>query len=278
MAILIAESGGSRTDWALLNEPNDVFRFHTIGMNPNFTPPSLLPHIIDIVASKVDVKSVSQLFFYGSGVTSEQNQTLISDLFTSKGLPNHIIKSDLDASAISLFGVDKAIVCILGTGSNAGVFDGHHFMKKAPSLGYLMGDYGSGFQIGKTLIWDFFYKKIPNELGDFIRLNHDQNQDLIAKIYRQEQPNRYIATFAKILSDFRNLEYTSEMVSKCLAQFIELQLTTLSDKFPDYPIGFTGSIAFEFQDLLEKELKKRSLSAKKVIKQPMDSLIEFHSK
>jgi N-acetylglucosamine kinase-like BadF-type ATPase len=277
MAILIAESGGSRTDWASIEASGETYRFHTIGMNPNFVSFDVIPHVIEIVKSKLGDRHTEQLFFYGSGVSSEQNRSRLSDILSDKGLPDHIIKSDLDASAEALFGNEPAIVCILGTGSNAGIFDGDHISKLAPSLGYLMGDYGSGFQIGKHMIRDYYYKKLPAELADYIRLNYDHNRDMISLIYKQDQPNRFIASFSSILDDFREEEYTAKLVKSCIKDFVELQLLPLVQKKPDYPIGFTGSIGYEFQPLLEEVLSNYKLKAANVIKQPIDALIEFHS-
>ncbi len=276
MAILIAESGGSRTDWAYIDASGEIYRFHTIGMNPNFISFDVIPHVIEIVKSKLGGRHVDQLFFYGSGVASVQNRSQLSDILSDKGLPNHIIKSDLDASAEALFGNQPAIVCILGTGSNAGIFDGNHICSIAPSLGYLMGDQGSGFHIGKIMIQDYYYKRLTAELADHIRLNYDHNQDMISLIYKQDQPNRFIASFATILDGFKELDYTIDLVSKCMDEFVVQQLLPLVKKEPDFAIGFTGSIGYQFRPQLDKVLSQHGLKASNVIKQPIDALIEFH--
>ena len=50
----------------------------------------------------------------------------------------------------------------------------------------------------------------------------------------------------------------------------------LYDGWDKLPVGFNGSIAYYFRPQLEKALKAEGMTLGRIIKAPMDGLIEFH--
>ena len=87
---------------------------------------------------------------------------------------NIIVNHDMLGAVRALCGTEPGIACILGTGSNAVYFDGKKLIKNRESLGFILGDEGSGANIGKKMLTDFLYNRVPTALKEYIRdeLNH----------------------------------------------------------------------------------------------------------
>jgi glucosamine kinase len=150
--ILIADSGSTKTDWRLVNETKQVQSFQTIGFNPYYI--SEQPMLDELAKSTlVEIKdNVTQVFFYGAGCSSvaksgEIKQTL--GKFFNRAIVE--VNHDLLAAARALCGNQAGLVAILGTGSNTCFFDGTTIVKNVSSLGFFLGDEGSGAPFRKNL-------------------------------------------------------------------------------------------------------------------------------
>ena len=75
--------------------------------------------------------------------------------------------------------------------------------KNVPSLGYILGDEGSGAYFGKQLLKDFLYLNLPPEIDDFLKNERFIKKDIILKkLYSEPNPNRYLASFGPVLIHF----------------------------------------------------------------------------
>ena len=68
------------------------------------------------------------------------------------GVNNAEICSDSMGAARALWNEDEGAVGILGTGSAGFWYDGTSISSRIPSLGYQLGNEGSGFHLGKNLV------------------------------------------------------------------------------------------------------------------------------
>jgi len=78
---------------------------------------------------------------------------------------------------------EKAIVCILGTGSNCSYFDGIVLHQKVQSLGYIAMDDCSGNQFGRQLIRGYFFNKMPSDLAAIFEERYNLDADFIKTIF-----------------------------------------------------------------------------------------------
>jgi len=193
--ILIADSGSTKTDWSCIKSDNKVDQLTTIGLNPNFTKEETIFRIIESLPYHSN--AIKEIHFYGSGCGTKQNVQTLQDAFLYK-FPNAIseVSTDLKGAARACLGNEKGIIAILGTGSNSGVYDGKTIIKSNPSLGHFMGDYGGGIDIGKQIIRDYFYHKMPVKIRAEIQLTRDQ---LIQKLYHTPGANTFIASHTGLI-------------------------------------------------------------------------------
>ena len=96
----------------------------------------------------------------------------------------------------------------MGTGSNCCFFDGTKVIQKSPSLGYLLGDEGSGNAIGRTLLKDFYLDKMPESFQNKFIENFETDLDkVLGELYSDSYLNKYLAAFAKFAFDNLNQIY-----------------------------------------------------------------------
>ena len=280
--ILIVDSGSTKTDWIALDKNgNELFSTQTLGLNPQMLSNEILNERIknnyDIYKNR---NLVNKLFFYGAGCGVESTQNRILKVFKSIFTKSEFdIKEDTYAAVYSV--VEKgvpSIVNIIGTGSNCSYYDGNNVIQKVQSLGYVLMDYASGNYYGKYLIRAYYFNKMPKILRDEFAEKFDLSPNTIKnKLYREENPNTYLATFARFLIENKSDEYFKEIIYKGLERFIDYQILQYDD-FSTVDIHYVGSIAFYLKDEITRVGKKYNLNTGKFIKRPIDGLVEYHKR
>ena len=280
--ILVVDSGSTKTDWIALDaNGKEIFSTQTLGLNPQMLSNEILNERIknnfDIYKNR---NLVSKLFFYGAGCGVDSTQNRILKIFKSIFQNSDFdIKEDTYAAVFSA--VDKgvpSIVNIIGTGSNCSYYDGENVIQKVQSLGYVLMDYASGNYYGKYLIRAYYFNKRPEYLREEFAKSYDLTPNTIKnKLYREENPNTYLASFARFLIDNKSNEYFKEIIFKGLERFIDYQILQY-DNFSNVDIHYVGSIAFYLREEITKIGKKYNLKTGKFIQRPITGLVDYHKR
>lgn len=277
---LIVDSGSTKTDWFAIDEKGSVlFSTQTLGLNPQVVSSAILTErIINNYDLFQNRNKVSKLFFYGAGCgiksTTERIKRVFEEIFVNS-LFN--IKEDTYAAvyASAVIGV-PSIVCILGTGSNCSYFDGKDVHQYITSLGYILMDEASGNFYGKQLIRGYYFNEMPKNLAKLFEKEFDLSANTVKEnLYRKENPNTYLARFAKFMIAHKNDPYLQEMIHEGLRRFIRHQLFQF-DNAKDVPIHFVGSISYFLQDEVNFILKEFGLTMGNIVKRPIDKLVKYH--
>lgn len=278
---LIIDSGSTKMDWIFLDGKTVVKRFSTEGFNPNYSDIQDFENILSSVetchgASLHD--KIQSIHYYGTGCGNEKNCQLINEVFQLHFPKAEItVTHDLMAACHALLGHEKGIACILGTGSNACVYDGENITERAVSLGYLVGDEGSGIHIGREVVRTYFYGFMPEELRQqFDETYHLELKDFIQQLYHNEQSSRYLATFAKFAGEHQKEPFMNELIKCCFDEFIEAFILRFED-CKSMKISFIGSVAFHFQDTLKECMKNHDLTMGEVMMSPAAGLVRYYS-
>lgn len=277
--ILIADGGSTKADWiAIDKQKNEVFRARTLGLNPAVVPQDELSNRITNMFQLINIKDeVTEIHFYGAGCGTPKPVAILKEVMQAIFINAKIfIAEDTLAAVYAASGTKPALVCILGTGSNSCYFDGKNMEMKTPSLGYTLMDEASGNYFGKLLIRDFYYEKMPKRIAEKFAEQFNVDADFIKyNLYRQPNPNMYLATFAKFMFEFKEDKYIKKIIKKGFQEFFRYRVLPYG-KTAETPIYFIGSIAFYFRDILEKIAKKNNLKVTDVIQRPIDNLLAFH--
>ena len=220
-----------------------------------------------------------EIHYYGSGCSTRTNCDLISSALKAL-FPNAkmFINHDLYGSAVALLKDKPGIACILGTGSNSCLWDGHKIVKNVPSVGYLLGDEGSGTYIGMKILKGILEEKAPTEIIKKFHEREKTNLEIILKkLYNNKEPNRYISTISKFAGENINDIWVKETVERAFTDFIDNHIS-FYENYQNIEVSFTGSVAHSFKNELFNACEKRSVKTGVVLKDPIFGLIDFHTK
>lgn len=278
--ILIVDSGATKSDWIALNEKGErLFLTQTLGLSPEvLTRPVIEDRLANNFELSQNSKKVTHLFFYGAGCGTERMQKFLKEIFNSF-FPNAVaeVKEDTFAAVYATTKIgDQSIVCILGTGSNCSYYDGVGLHQKVTSLGYIPMDDGSGNFFGRKLIRDYYFHKMPKDLAEKFASEYDLEADVIKEnLYKQPNPNTYLATFARFIVENKAHPYCKGVIDKGFQQFINNYIMQF-ELATKVPVSFVGSIAFYLKEELVKVLERNDIVVGTILQKPIDGLVEFH--
>lgn len=279
--IVVADSGSTKCDWILTDKSGNLIMSQTTdGINPvMFNLPEIKRRIVKANKILKYANQITQVYFYSAGCGLASNQELLrSALENYYSMATVEVESDLVA-AVRATGGAPSIVCILGTGSNSCYFDGKIIHQRFDSLGYSVMDEASGSYFGKMLLRDYFYKKMPVKLALRFEEYYEVNPEkILLNLYKKPMPAQYLASYAKFIFDIDNKDsYISHILKNGFEDLIDFQLQIWKD-YQHLPIHFIGSIAFFAEDILKESLSSRNFLIGKIIKNPIDKLLEYHVK
>src|SRR5690606_1806831 len=261
--ILIADSGSTKADFvALDNQGNNLFTTETLGLNPEvLTKEDVIGRLDQRFDIQYNKDKVEKLFFYGAGCGTDRMKNHFKEIF-QEYFPNAevSVKEDTYAAAYATNPTnEKAIICILGTGSNCSYFHGKELIQKVQSLGYIAMDDASGNHFGKELIRHYYFNKMPKHLAEKFEQEYDLDADSVKEnFYKKPNPNAYLASFAKFLITHKKEPICQKIIFNELDLFVENYIEQFED-YKEVPVHFVGSIAFYLKDELKKALESHDI-------------------
>lgn len=276
--ILIADSGGSKTDWRLVQNDGSIGQASAPGFNPYYQPiDDLKKNVQEILLPKI-TDSVDKIYFYGAGVSSAKNQDTIRTAFL-EFFPGAEVEIgwDLLAAARALCGHEAGIACIMGTGSNSCLYDGNKIVDNVANLGWILADEGSGANIGKKFLVDYLRKKMPETLAKHFHGRFPfTREEFLEKVYQQEKPSAFLASFAKFIFQHLKEPYCYDLIYNSFAEFYENNVMKYRN-YEKLKVHFTGSIAFYFSDILRQVANDKGITVKNILEGPIAGLTLFHT-
>lgn len=277
--ILIAESGSTKCDWVLLDKQGrEIERWNTMGFNPYFHSAKKVAEVLSGTEGlRVWADKVQQTWFYGAGCSSDPLKAIIKAGLDAVFIhaQNHV-DHDLNAAAYALYQGEPLVACILGTGSNSCYFDGTTVHEEVPALAYILGDEGSASFIGKRLVADFLYRRLPPHLYKDFERNYKLNkEEVVKRVYNMPHANVYLASFGPFAGKHKEDPYIREVVREGIRKFIDIHVLCFQEA-PNVPVSFVGSVAKAFEDVLIEELDRVNLRFGRVLAKPVNNLVEYH--
>ena len=277
--ILIADSGSTKTDWILKHSSGKLLQFKSAGLNPFYQTENEVTLVLEKEVLPHLSFSVDQIYFYGAGCADEVTSRPITNALVSGTPTAEIVEvaSDMLGAARGLCGKEPGLACILGTGANNAFYDGEKIVRSVGSLGFWLGDEGSGSYLGKTLVIHFLQNELPKDLHEqFAGVYPTINRlSVLENAYKKPFPNRYFAAFSGFIFTHLTHSFIHNLVSQAFDLFIQ-KYVLKHENAEKYPVHFTGSIAYYYQDILRECLKSKDLTAGKILKSPLEGLLEYH--
>jgi N-acetylglucosamine kinase-like BadF-type ATPase len=278
---LLVDSGSTKADWIAIDDDGKVlFTTQSLGLNPEVLDEK---QIIERLEDKFDISQnktkADQLFFYGAGCGTDRMKDFLTKVFKKYFINAKVaVFEDTYAAVYATTAKnDKAIVCILGTGSNCSYFDGKTLHQKVQSLGYIAMDDCSGNRFGRHLLRGYYFNKMPKDLAHEFETEFNVEPDFIKhNLYKEPNPNAYLAKFAKFLIKHKDTDFCKQYIAFEMENFVENYIKQY-DNYTEVPVNFIGSIAFYLKDELKEVLSKHHIKLGNVLRRPIDGLIAYHS-
>lgn len=286
MITLIVDSGSTKTSWcfAFLPDTSSADGARTVtteGLNPAVMSAEeveekiakALNHCLQSLS--ISAADVENVFFYGAGcisgragVVSESIQSILVDA-------RIYVADDLLGAARALCGHKAGIACILGTGSNSCLYDGENIVAHTPALGYVLGDEGSGAVLGRKFLNAVLKQTLPENIRKrFLQESGLDMAEVINRVYRSPAPNRFLASMSKYIHGYLDEKEVRDIVIDNFEDFIRNNILAYGDKFRT--INVVGSIAYHYKEQLTEAASRNGFQIGKIIKNPIEGLIEYH--
>lgn len=278
--IVIADGGSTKTNWCLINEAGRKIHFNTEGYNPYFAKQDYIENSLrTTLPDTLDPSKLEEVYYYGAGCSTDANKKIVADAMQKVFVNAKInVDHDLLASCRALLGDEPGFAAILGTGTNTCLYDGKGITLNIDSLGYFLGDEGSGSNIGKRLLADYMKGFMPKGLSEsFFNIYGLSNEDIFDNIYNKPLPNRFCASFSKFLYDFKTVytEYAEDVIDTAFTAFFE-KLVIHYPNYNKHLLNVVGSVGYSFRDRLSVVADKYEMGVGKIIRSPIDDLVEYH--
>ena len=274
--ILIADSGSTKTDWALQSASGALERFHTQGINPFHQDRAVIAGILrQELLPQLNPEKVSRVCFYGSGVRPELEPVMTSLLQETFPQVEQVeAHSDLLGAAHALCGHNYGIASILGTGANSCLYDGRHIISNTPALGYILGDEGSGGVLGKLFLHELYKGVLSEKIHSEFEQEYGLTMaDVIQRVYREPMPNRFLASLAPFIHRHLSDEAVRQIVIRNFRDFFRYNIRPYG--LSDIPVSFVGSIAFHFRGQLAEAAQAEGFRLGKILQSPIEGLVDY---
>lgn len=274
--IIVADSGSTKAEWIF-----NSMSVTTKGINP---VRDTKEEILDILNTELMPKlytettegreEVTEIHFYGAGCIEPFSTSVSESLEQLFPQAQINVYSDLLGAARALCGKEEGIACILGTGSNSCLCKDGEIIKNISPLGYILGDEGSGAVLGRTLISEM----LKGNLQDLWITFHEEYRlsvaDIINKVYRQPQANKFLASLVPFIKEQKHHPYVKKMVVDEFTRF--LQRNVMQYDRTDLPVNFVGGVANNFTEEIGDACKACGLKLGQIIARPAEEMYKYH--
>jgi N-acetylglucosamine kinase-like BadF-type ATPase len=276
---LIADSGSTKAEWHLVNGKKST-SFFTQGISPYFLNSAQITELVntELVPSLGKIK-IDEVFYYGTGCKSRENNKLVTSALKAVFIGAAVsVDHDLMGAARAVCQHEKGVACILGTGSNSCYYNGKKIVKNSPGLGYVLGDEGSGAYLGRKVLQYYLYNTFDEELRARFDARYVTNaSEILDHVYKKSLPNRYLASFTHFLAENRGHYMIENIIEDGINDFFFHHICKYRESWT-MPVHFVGGVAWVFKDVIMELCNNYEFTLGKIMRQPMDGLVEYHRK
>lgn len=274
---LIAEAGATKIQWAIINS-SEIFKFATSGFNPNVADRNYLRQLLlSGFPQEFNPDEITEIIYYGAGCSSVKNKAEVNRALSNFFIHSEsiIISSDLEAVGRAVFANGQGLVGILGTGSSFGYYSNYEILFQAPSLGYLLGDEGSGAYIGKVFLNKLMGKHFSTDLEQqiFSQINKNSEQ-IMQELYKSKVANAYLASFLPVVNKFIDYPDVYLIIEQAFQAYVDFTIQPMQQSYPNEKIGIVGGVASHFSDVLKIVFSNNSLPTPEIIERPFELILQ----
>lgn len=273
--IAVVDGGATKADWQIVANKESVKSFKTGGLSPFFlSKEAIEQEIVAAFPAEIEKSKIDSIYFFGSGCSSPERIAIVEQSLQAvfKKADIHV-SNDMHGAALALYGKSSGIAAILGTGMNSCYWNGTSIELNPPSLGYILGDEGSGAHLGTTLIKAYLNKELPHDVYQLFAMEYPNlsRTMILDAVYRQPRPNAYLAQYAEFFGKHKEHPFVLNMITASFDLFFQKQISKHYTQTPRR-MRCIGSVAYYLQNELRDVAMKHSVTLDLVLKAPIDNL------
>jgi len=277
--IAVIYSGSRLADWRLAEKGKVVAGFKTMGINPHHSDAADIELLLNKNNTLINyAERIKRIYFFGAGASSAENEEIVSKAFNSFFRFGKVfVGHDLKAAALATCGDHEGLVGIVGSGSNAAYYDGKKIASNNFGLGYILADEGSANWLGRNLLQDYITQAMPQNL--LIKFAEKYPLDIkmiMERVYRHSNPILFLSSFSDFVFENREDLYMKQLIMKGFNLLFEKYFIPLSKKHKPSNVNFTGSVAFDYQELLVQVAKSHNFEVGTIIREPIHNLLNYY--
>ncbi len=274
---IIAESSTTRTEWTLVDGKEIMEHAFTKGLNPFFQSRREISHTVRLELPEAFFRRRwNHVYFYGAGCANKEKCKIMESSLVAQFKTPVTVESDLLGAARGLLVRQTGLACIIGTGSNSCLYNGHEIVKNVASLGFVLGDEGSGAYMGKLFIADMLKGIAPKDLSQaFCEKFMVTPNILMDDVYTRPMAGRTLSHYSTFLAEHLDNAYVYRLVYNAFMSFFERNIAAYDYK--QQPVSFVGSTSVVFENVLRRAAADFGITINKIIRYSMPGLVEFHS-
>lgn len=278
MATLIADSGGTKTDWCIADDGRVEAHAATQGINPFHQDCVEIERIVrDELLPQLPRRAIAEIHFYGSGCREEFRPMV--DGILRRTFPDAAtveVAGDLLGAARAVCVHGEGIACIIGTGSNSCLYDGENIVENTPPLGYILGDEGGGAVLGRLFLNAMYKGRLPRSVADdFAAETGLSMADVIGRVYRRPLANRFLASLSPFIRRHTDVVEVRRLVVGNFQRFFRNNVAPY--RRPDLAVGFVGGMAAAYSEELSEAAAAEGFSVGRIVGRPLEKLAGFHA-
>lgn len=275
--LLIADCGATSGKWAYIDRTSgSVVRFRTGPVNASLHDTKCIAAEMTRAIEKCPAPP-SDMCIYAAGAVGEGKAVLAGAAMAVSGLaPENIaVHDDLTGSARALLGDKAGIACILGTGSNSGLWNGREIIRHISPMGYILGDEGSGAALGASLLRAALRGLLPDDLMAQWECSYPglDYASVVDAVYRRHEGSGYIASYVPFIQKHIERPAMQRIVMDELGRFIDNVVSAYPEAREVEPC-YTGGIASTFETQLRQVSFERGIGVGIIAADPLDLLIQ----
>lgn len=273
---IIADCSSLRSVWALVDDGQIIEKVITEGINPFFQSRREISHIIRLgLPESFFKRRWEHVYIYCAGCTTDEKKRIVEASAVAQFKTPVTVESNLLGAARGLLHDNSGIACILDVGSNSCQYGGENIVKQVRSLGFILGDEGSGSAMGKLFVSDCLKGLAPQTITEAFYERFNVNPDeIMDDIYTSNSPSKWLSEYAVFLSEHLDDDYVLSLVKNELKRFFERNI--LQYDYDKYSVSFVGKIACVYSEILRDVAACMGIRVGKIEESSLEGLVAYH--
>lgn len=269
-SICVFDAGSTKTA-LLIHASKETHEYVLPGFNPNRYSDAFEKSL-----SQITIPAASHIYFYGSGLTSEENKEKVRLILKEIPFEQITIFDDQLGAARAAYGNKEGLIGIMGTGAMAAWYNGQEIDMRRGGHGYLIDDIGGGLELGKVLLSYWLNNDLPAELDQIISDNIPFSKKNFTTKFYQSPDLTMVSGLTKWMVPFQNAPIIHELLADFFEVFFKRHVAPILSIHHTNEMTLIGSIAVGFEPIISEVAEKFKIHSVRTIQSPVQNLMAYH--